>query len=155
MRNLLFVAACLMALASCKNSGSTDTAASATTDPTATSPAAESTTGCYIRAVGRDTTFANITIAPDGTVTGSYDWAPHEQDGAHGTLAGKKESDRLQLIYDYTIEGSNQQQEMVMRMAGDQLFEGEGELTEDEGGVLKLKDASKLNWKPFLKVACK
>ncbi len=157
MRNLLLFAACILAMASCQNSTSTDTAATDAADSTATALAAESTPtiGCYIRAVGNDTTWVNITITPDGTVSGSYDWQPQEQHGASGALSGKKVSDRLQLMYDFTIEGSNQQQEMVMRMAGDQLFEGEGELTEGEGGILKLKDANKLTWKPFLKVNCK
>ena len=158
MKNLLFIAACLMALASCQNSGSTDTAGTTAVDTTANAPAAEPAAAqpvCYLFAEGKDSTTVSLNIAADGTVTGSYDWQPHEQHGASGTLTGKKEGDLLRLMYDFTIEGSNQQQEMVLKMTGDQLAEGEGELTEGEGGILKIKDASKLTWKQFVKVDCK
>ncbi len=158
MKNLLILAACLLVMAACNNSKPTDTAAESAVDSTAIAPATEPATPqtmCYLFAEGKDSTTVSLTIATDGVVTGAYDWQPHEQHGASGTLTGKKEGDLLKLMYDYTIEGSNQQQEMVFKLTGDQLSEGEGELTEGEGGVLKIKDASKLTWKPFAKVACK
>ena len=158
MRNLLFIAACLMALASCKNSGSTDTADTTAVDSTATAPAAEATVPqatCYLLAEGPDSTFASLTIAADGTVTGSFDWVPNEKDGAHGTLTGKNEGGQLKVMYDYMIEGSQQKEEMLMKVAGDQLLVAKGELTEGEGGAMKLKDPSKVTWTTFGKVACK
>jgi|CXWL01.1.fsa_nt_gi hypothetical protein len=158
MKNLLFVATCLMALASCQNSGSTGTADSTAVDSTATAPVAEPAAAqptCYLFADGKDSTTVSLNITADGTVTGSYDWTPWEKDGAHGTLTGKKEGDLLKLMYDYTIEGSNQQQEMLMKLTGDQLAEGETELVEGEGGVLKIKDPTKVTWKPFVKVDCR
>lgn len=158
MKNLFILAACLLAMAACNNSKSTDATAESAVDSTTVAPATEPAapqTMCYLFAEGKDSTTVNLTIATDGTVTGAYDWQPHEQHGASGTLTGTKEGDLLKLMYDYTIEGSNQQQEMVFKLTGDQLAEGEGELTEGEGGVLKIKDASKLTWKPLTKVDCK
>lgn len=158
MKNLFILAACLLALASCQNSGSTESSENGTAADTTAAPAAEPAAPqsmCFLRAEGKDSTTASITIAADGTVTGSFDWQPWEKDGAHGTLTGKQEGDLLKVTYDYTIEGSNQQEEKVFKLAGDQLMEGEGELTEGEGGILKIKDATKLTWNPLTKVACK
>lgn len=159
MKNLVFLTACLLALASCQNSGSTETSDATTVDTTAsTAPVAEPAAAqpmCYFIAEGKDTTSLSLNIAADGTVTGSYDWQPWEKDGAHGTITGKQEGEMLKVMYDYTIEGSNQQEEMVFKLSGDQVSVGEGELVEGEGGILKIKDASKLTWKPFIKVSCK
>ncbi len=158
MRNLLFFAVVLMAFAACKNSGPNETTDAAAADSTATAPVAEPASPqpmCFLRAEGKDSTTASITIATDGTVTGSFEWSPWEKDGAHGTLTGKQEGDLLKVMYDYTIEGSNQQEEKVFKLTGDQLQEGEGELTEGEGGILKIKDATKLTWNPLTKVPCK
>lgn len=155
MKNLLAFAAFLLTFAACQNAGTPDPG-TATADTTATAaPAAvEPQAMCYLFAEGKDSTSVSLVIAADGSVSGTYDWQPWEKDGAHGTVSGKKEGDLLQLIYDYTIEGSNQQQEMVFKLTGDQLAEGEGELVDSEGGLLKIKDPSKLTWKPFTKVAC-
>ncbi|MCC6723718.1 MAG: hypothetical protein IT258_04360 [Saprospiraceae bacterium] len=158
MKNLLIIAACLLTLASCNSSGSTETTEAAAADTTATAPVAEPAVAqgmCYLIAEGKDSTTLSLTIAADGTVTGSYDWAPWEKDGAHGTITGKQEGDLFKVTYDYVIEGSNQQEEKVFKLTGDQIQEGEGELTEGEGGILKIKDASKLTWRPMTKVACK
>lgn len=158
MKNWLFLAACMLMLAACNSSTDstvgTDTPAA---DTTATTPvaAAAPTTNCYLIAEGKDSTTVSLTINADGTVTGTYDWLPWEKDGAHGTLSGKQEGEMLKLTYDYMIEGSNQQEEKIMKLSGDQLSDGEGELTEGEGGMMKIKDASKLTWKPFTKVDCK
>jgi hypothetical protein len=159
MKNLLFIAACLVAFASCNNSGSTEnTEATTAADSTATAPVAEPAApqpACYLLAEGKDSTTLTLNIGPDGTVTGDYDWSPWQKDGAHGTISGKKEGDLVKVIYDYVIEGSNQQEEMVFKLTGDQLAVGKGELIDGEGGLLKIKDASKLTWMPFAKVACK
>ncbi len=159
MKNLRFFAAFLLAFASCKNEVSTEASEATNVDTTAsTAPIAEPAEPqpmCFLRAEGKDSTTASITIAADGTVTGSFDWSPYGTDGAHGTLTGKQEGDLLKVTYDYTIEGSNQQEEKVFKLAGDQLQEGEGELTEGEGGILKIKDPANLKWNPMAKVACK
>jgi hypothetical protein len=159
MKNLLFFAACLLAFAACKNEGSTGASEATNVDTTAsTTPIAEpaeSQPMCFLRTEGKDSTTASINIAADGTVTGSFAWQPFEQHGADGTLTGKQEGDLLKVTYDYTIEGSNQQEEKIFKLTGDQLQEGEGELTEGEGGILKIKDPTKLKWNPMAKVACK
>jgi len=161
MKNLFILVACMLVLGSCQNAGPSDTTETTTVvdSTTIAEPDAKKPTGpetlCYLLvASGKDSTKLNLTIATDGTVTGSYEWQPFEQHGASGTLTGKQEGDLLKCTYDYTIEGSNQQEEMLFKRFGDQIAEGEGELVEGEGGLMKLKDASKLSWKPFVKVPC-
>jgi hypothetical protein len=53
------------------------------------------------------------------------------------------------------IEGSQQQEEKLMKLTGDQLADGEGELVEGEGGMLKLKDPASVAFQPMTKVDCK
>ena len=144
-----------MAFASCQNSSTTDKQAPAADSTTIQTEQPNAQPVCYIRANGQDTTFVNLTIAANGTVTGTYDWTPWEQDGAHGTVTGKKEGEMISLMYDYTIEGSNQQQEMLLKMTGDQLAEADGELVEAGGGALKLKDPSNVKFLTFTKVTCR
>jgi major membrane immunogen (membrane-anchored lipoprotein) len=161
LKSLLILAACLLALASCQNTGSTETTETTTAvdstaiaEPAAKEPAGPQTLCYLLVANGKDSTKLNLTIATDGTVTGSYDWQPFEQHGSSGTLTGKQEGDLLKCTYDYTIEGSNQQEEVVFKRFGDQIAKGEGELVEGENGLMKIKDASKLSWMPFKKVPC-
>ncbi|MCF8247877.1 MAG: hypothetical protein K9J37_22200 [Saprospiraceae bacterium] len=150
MKNLLFTFLSLLSFVSCNNADSKDTSS--------TTPKEEPTGQknlCYLRVEGKDTTTVNIILNADGTVSGTYDWTPWGKDGAHGSLKGRKQSDMLTLLYDYTIEGSNQQEEKVMKMTGELMAEAEGELVEGDGGVLKIKEGAKLNWKPLSKVDCK
>lgn len=158
MKKLLFMAACLMALASCQNSGTTDasgTAAAADTTATQAAEPAAAQPSCFLLAEGKDSTWVSLVIAADGTVTGSYDWIPWEKDSSIGTLSGKQEGELLKLVYDYVIEGSNQRQEVLLKLAGGQLSEAQGELIEGEGGLLKLKDPTKVTWTAFASTACK
>ncbi len=153
MKNLLFLSIGLLAFISCKNTASKDATTDTKGAPVEAANGAKSL--CYLRVFGKDTTTINITINLDGTVTGTYDWAPWEKDGSTGTLKGRKQDDILTLLYDYTIEGSNQQEEKIMKLTGDLLAEAEGELTEAEGGVLKIKEGTTPNWKALSKVNCK
>jgi len=153
MKNLLYTFILSLAFVGCQNTGQTGGDGAAESQEA--NAAASGQTACYIRAEGPDTTFVNLTIAADGAVTGTYDWLPWEKDGARGTVTGQQDGEIIRLMYDYTIEGSNQQQEMLMKLTGDQLAEAEGELVEGDGGVLKLKDPSNVTYKPLTKVACK
>ncbi|MCB0519421.1 MAG: hypothetical protein H6577_27155 [Lewinellaceae bacterium] len=158
MKNLIYALTMLSLFNACQNSGTHANQADQATSTDTTAVAEETPiaqTSCYIRALGQDTTWVKLTITADGSVSGTYDWVPYEKDSARGTLTGKKESDELHLMYDYMIEGSNQQQEMRMKMMGDQIAEMEGELVEGDGGVLKLKDPTKVKYLPFTKVECK
>lgn len=153
MKKLLLAALCLFALANCQNSGTAEKAASSAA-PT-TEPATTAQPTCFYLAEGRDTTWASITVNTDNSVSGTYSWQPFESHGAHGTLSGKKEGDLLTLLYHFEIEGSEIKEEMVFRLAGDHLAEGQGELIEGSDGILHLKDPATLTFdKKLMKTAC-
>lgn len=151
MKNLFYTFFLTITFFACQNTGQSGSESSNTAQETAT---AASSTACYIRAEGRDTTYLNLTIEANGDVSGTYDWIPFEKDSARGTFSGKKEGEIIKAVYDYIIEGSQQQQELMLKMSGDQLAEAEGELVEAEGGLLKLKDPSNVRYLEFTKVTC-
>jgi hypothetical protein len=98
---------------------------------------------CYLRTENTvDSTFVNLDIKADGTVTGTYDWYPYEKDGAYGTLTGKLAGNEIIALYDYTIEGSEQKEEKKFRINNTNLEEFNGELI-NKKGILVLKDATK------------
>jgi hypothetical protein len=98
---------------------------------------------CFLRTENTvDSTFVNLDIKADGTVTGTYDWYPYEKDGAYGTLTGKVVGNEIIALYDYTIEGSEQKEEKKFRINGANLEEFNGELTEKRG-ILVLKNPAK------------
>ncbi|MBI1227141.1 MAG: hypothetical protein GC192_18055 [Bacteroidetes bacterium] len=159
MRNLLSISILLLFFAACKNASTNEASEEAATSTTPTTSSETEGNGekdlCYLLVDGKDTTSVNLKINVDGSVSGTYNWTPWEKDGAYGTLKGRQQGDMLTLLYDYTIEGSNQQEEKVMKLTGDLMAEASGELEEGEGGVLRIKKGAKLSWQPFSKVDCK
>lgn len=151
MKNLLYIFVIAFSFMACQNKGQTGS----DNHQNGQNAQQSSTTACYIRAEGQDTTWLSINIAPDGAVSGTYDWVPYEKDSARGTFTGKKEGDIIMAVYNYMIEGSQQQQEMMFKLTGEQLAEAQGELEEAAGGLLKLKDPSNVEYLPFTKVNCK
>lgn len=89
-------------------------------------------------------------------IVGILDYTFAEKDGAHGTLKGTKEGDIITALWSYTVEGSDQQEEVIFKITGDKAAKGSGELTETKSGVLKLKDPAKVDWtaEVFTRVNC-
>lgn len=84
-------------------------------------------------------------------VTGLQAWEVPDMHVARGSLKGTvEEGGILRLLYRYTIEGSDQAEEVIYKLADDGLLIGEGELKEDRGGVLRLKDPTKVEFKQKL-----
>lgn len=138
-------------IVSCKNNSEPKAAE-------ATAPTTEAAAGgsmCFLLVENKvDSTKISLKVSGDD-VTGEMAWQPHEKDGAIGKLSGKRVGDTLKLIYDYTIEGSAQQEEKWFLLQGEKLSEGNGELTEKKA-VLVYKDTKKIKFdKSFTKVACK
>ena len=79
-------------------------------------------------------------------------WQPWQKDGAKGLLKGKlNKNNELELIYDYTIEGSQQTETKIMKIEGDKLFIKQGELIDPKNdGHLIFKDATKAEYKTIL-----
>lgn len=112
---------------------------------------------CFLRAENKDSTFVHLTVSGNN-VKGEMTWQPWEKDGATGTLSGKLISDHeMELLYDYTIEGSKQTETKIMKIENGKLYGKTGELTDPENdGHLVYKDASKAVYSEVLDPApCK
>lgn len=99
---------------------------------------------CFMKAENKDTTYVHLAIS-GSTVNGEMTWQPWEKDGAEGTLSGKLVSEHeMELLYDYTIEGSKQTETKIMKIDHGKLSVKTGELTDPkDNGNLVYKDASK------------
>lgn len=99
--------------------------------------------------------YTRIALTIDGDqVTGTQNWLPKQPDGhgAHGTISGKVTDGIIRVLYEYTIEGSEQSEEEVLKLDGDKLYIGEGQLLADpkNDAHLKLEDPSKVVFKKGL-----
>jgi len=102
----------------------------------------------------KEYTRISLTIEGD-KVTGTQNWLPKAPDGhgAHGTFSGTVTGDVMRVLYEYNIEGSDQSEEEVLKLAGDKLYIGEGQLLADpkNDAHLKLEDPSKVVFKKGLR----
>ena len=118
--------------------------------------AAEPETLFFAEENSKEYTRISLTIEGD-KVTGTQNWLPKAPDGhgAHGTISGTVAGDVLRVLYEYTIEGSEQSEEEVLKLDGDKLYIGEGQLLADpkNDAHLKLQDPSKVVFKkPLSKI---
>jgi hypothetical protein len=116
--------------------------------------AAEPETLFFAEENSKEYTRISLTIEGD-KVTGTQNWLPKAPDGhgAHGTISGTVSGDVLRVLYEYTIEGSDQSEEEVLKLDGDKLYIGEGQLLADpkNDAHLKLEDPSKVVFKKGLR----
>ncbi|MEM6318237.1 MAG: hypothetical protein AAF960_11250 [Bacteroidota bacterium] len=161
MKNLFLLFIICLSFA-CGNNANQKTDEPAQT-PTASTPQLPENTSldgnyCFVASYGvdslyQDTTAVRLTIIGN-KVTGTYDWIPAGKDSGRGTLSGTIADNIITALYDYTIEGSNQQEEKVFRLEDNQLVEKRGELHE-VNGVLKLKNPETATFSAVLpKVDC-
>lgn len=88
-------------------------------------------------------------------VVGILDYSFAEKDGAHGTFKGKKNGDIITATWSYIVEGSNQTEEIMVKIEGDKAVKASGELKEGKDGTLSLKDPAKATWvETFTRVQC-
>jgi len=88
-------------------------------------------------------------------VVGILDYSFAEKDGAHGTFKGKKNGDTITATWSYVVEGSNQTEEIMVKIEGDKATKASGELVEGKDKVLRLKDIAKATWaETFTRVQC-
>lgn len=121
----------------------------------------EEKTLCFLFTEGlknEDSTFVKL-IFKGNEVSGDMHWQPHQKDGAVGTLAGVIEENIIYGIYHYVIEGSDQLEDIEMKLENGELYKKSGELiekTEADGTPhLVFKDAQKGQWRgPYKKAGC-
>ncbi|MDI1314641.1 hypothetical protein [Prosthecobacter sp.] len=115
--------------------------------------AAEPQTMFFAQENSKEYTRIALTIEGD-QVTGTQNWLPKQPDGhgAHGTISGTVTDGLMRVLYEYTIEGSEQSEEEVLKLDGDKLYIGEGQLLADpkNDAHLKLQDPSKVVFKKAL-----
>ena len=141
-------AASLMALTSCNNAPKADASAGTSSG--------ENTKTCFLLVEFKvDTTRVSLTL--NGTeAKGDMACLPYEKDAAIGTFKGTRSGDTLKTVYDYTIEGNVQQEQVWFLLKDNALSKGEGELEENKTGTLMYKDTKKIKFgAPFTKVDCK
>jgi hypothetical protein len=160
MKKMMIALATSLAFFACQNSKPTETATTSTpetTKPTETvaapAPVAKADTICFVQKFKKDISEIQLIVAGDD-VTGEYHWHPYQKDGGHGTLKGTKKDNMITADWNYTIEGANQIEEVVFKMEGEKLMQGQGELDE-KSGRLVIKDKSKIKFSEiFNKVNC-
>jgi hypothetical protein len=92
-----------------------------------------------------DSTIVNLEISGN-KVTGRMDWIPAEKDSGRGTLEGTIDGNTVTVLYSYTIEGSDQQEEKMFEIRNYELAVYTAELEEDENMVLRIKDSSTITF---------
>ena len=112
--------------------------------------AAEPQTLFFAKETAKEFTRIALTIEGD-QVSGTQAWNPKEGHGARGTFSGTiADGGIIRVVYEYTIEGSEQAEEEILKLEGDKLYIGEGELVETKAGRLKLKEPNKVVFKKAL-----
>lgn len=92
-----------------------------------------------------------LSIADGEKVSGTKAWQPKGEHGARGYLDGIVNGDVIQVLWTFEIEGSEQSEEMVLKLDGEQLFVGKGELVEGGNGRMNLKEPNKVAFTTSLK----
>ena len=88
-------------------------------------------------------------------IVGILDYSFYDKDGAHGTFKGKKEGDIITAAWTYTVEGSEQTEQIMIKIEGDKAMKASGELVEGKDGALQLKDPAQATWQETLtRVQC-
>lgn len=99
-----------------------------------------------------DSTRIALSIEDGDKVNGTKTWQPKEEaHGASGYLEGIVNGDVIQVLWSYEIEGSEQSEEMVLKLDGDKLLIGEGELVEGGNGRMNLKEPNSVAFTTSLK----
>ncbi len=155
MKNIfLGIVATLMLITACQQKSASNATESNASN---TAAAQELSDGsfCFEHAVGQDTTFVKLIITGND-VSGQMNWGAYEKDGANGTLQGTRNGNEISAIWTYVIEGSNQTEEVMFKIEGDQLMRKVGELEDSNNdGNLKLKDPANATYsETFVKVTC-
>lgn len=162
MRNIIGLLTILSTLfVACAGDTKTDTTtANGASDTTTVMAPPSEEKACYTYTFGKGEKLDSINVRLNingDIVTGEMDHVPYEKDSARGTLACTKSGNTITGTYSYTIEGSEQTEEVVLTLDGDKLIIMQGELDDKKNdGNLTLKDKTKLTKGETLnKVACK
>jgi hypothetical protein len=152
MKNPLYAFTILLIVASCGQNRSANPQSPSAANVAAPLPDG---THCFEHRVGKDVTTVQLTLNGN-EVSGEMSWLPFEKDSGTGTLRGLRTEGEIIAVWSYTIEGSNQTEEVRFQLTGDQLQRKTGELVDPANdGNLKLKDPAAAQYtETYTKVAC-
>lgn len=88
---------------------------------------AASISGCYLRALNRDTLAAFLEQSGN-RITGKLTFDNYQKDGSSGTVEGRIENDIVRLVYRFQSEGMSSVSEIFFKKAGNNLVHGFGEV---------------------------
>jgi hypothetical protein len=154
MKALIFLFGTLVFAAGCGNSPEPAVAAE-TSEITKAAPD-KAGEGCFENRLPDGSVLTFRFNQRGNRVEGVLDYTFAEKDGAHGTFAGNRDGDIIRALWTYTVEGSQQSEQIMVRIEEKQAVKASGELVEGPNGVLELKDPEKATWaEVFPRVACK
>lgn len=107
---------------------------------------------CFLKVENRDSTFISLRILSEDDIRGEMIWQPWQSGGAVGSLTGKmNENGEMELLYDYTIEGSQQTELKIMKIENKKLLIKIGELVDvHEDGHLTYKNENEAEFTEIL-----
>lgn len=143
MKNTIFVIAMLSAMTSCadkKQQPETETEPEVKNEQ----PVVEANRECFEWVKNNDTVSLSYTRKVNN-VSGELRYAWFEKDKNTGTFVGVFEGDTLRADYKFQSEGMESVREIVFVRNGDQLLQGNGEMTEKNGKQI-FTDRKKLDF---------
>ena len=116
--------------------------------------------GCYTSILKKDTSELVLQHKEQATsVSGDLSIRNFEKDSNKGTLNGEIKGDLIVAWYDYFSEGKNSVRQFVLKIQGDTLLEGYGNLlNKGDSDTLMFSNIGALKFlteKPFVKRDCK
>ena len=99
---------------------------------------------CFTWSIGENTAMARLSI--EGTqVKGTLEYDFAEKDDKKGKLNGTLSNDIIMAEYTFMSEGQESVMEVVFKLQGNKLIQGNAEM-EEQGGKLVFKDGVKLSF---------
>ena len=110
--------------------------------------------GCYRMVINRDTARMRLNVV-DSLVTGELKYHWFEKDRNEGSVKGVIRDSLLILDYTFRSEGTLSVRQVVFKLAGTSLVEGQGYMTTHD--TVRYKDIYQLQYQyayPFIKISC-
>jgi hypothetical protein len=110
--------------------------------------------GCYRMVINKDTARIRLKVV-DSMVTGDLKYHWFEKDRNEGSVKGVVRDSLVILNYTFHSEGTTSVRQVVFKMEGNSLIEGQGEMITAD--TVKYKDIRQLQFQydhPFVKIDC-
>ncbi len=153
MKNLIPTIAILAIMTSCNEKKQTETTVDKPRPDRKEQPAVSSNEECFRWVSNKDTVDMRIVRTADN-VRGKLRYMWYEKDKSNGTIVGVFKRDTLKADYRFQSEGMESFREVVFVRKGNQLVQGNGEMTERKGKMIFSGKLSFENSISMVKVEC-